>query len=353
MRAFLTTIPILTALLAGGPVEAATPGPVCRAACAPRIAQDCGIPGVRGFGKCKKKLVRACKRTTPEAACTVRPLGQPDDDGDGGGAGGGGGSDGGGTGGGGGGSQDGELAGRIERAIANTLLSVGSTEFFSSGTITETNDMTLCASHQLTLVVTTVTSTSIGDISNTFDSTETFDGTWSIEVDGGAATLALAVGEPQPRRFAIEVDAAGTVFLDGREAAVGDASGACGGGTEPGTPGSDAVQQITQALADHVFVLEETNLGFGRRTTAILLCSSGRYAIEIDASVFPGVEVSTSGDWSVRLEQTTPLLELAGEGGEPTRTFILAEDADGNLTLNGILAQLGSAGLPAELCPGL
>ena len=339
MRTFLILILTLSTLLIGGSAGAATPGPVCRASCAPRIARDCGIPGIKGFAKCKRKLMRACKRTTPETACTVTPLGQP------------GGGDGGSNGGGGNdpGPND-SLASTIEAALANKLVSFGSSQFFSSGSITETNDMTLCASRRLHLVVTTITSTSL----DTFDSTETFDGTWSIEVDGGSGTLALDVGEAALRRFAVSVDGAGTVFIDGQEATVDDASGACGGAEpEPGTPGGDLVGQITQALADRVLVLEETNTGFGRRITAMVLCASGRYGLEIDASVFPGVEVSTSGDWIVRLESTTPILDLAGEGGEPTRSFTLGEDVAGNLTMNGIVAQLGEASLVAELCPSL
>ena len=333
MRTFLTTALVIAAALAGGAAQAATPGPTCRAACAPRIARDCGIPGIRGFGKCKRKLVRACKKTTPESACRVSPLGGPGNPPPDGGS-----------------SSNDDVVTRIENALANKLVSTGSSQFFSSGSITETDDMTLCGSHQVHLVVTTITSTSL----NTFDSTETFDGTWSVQVDAGAATLELAVGEPQPRRFAVAVDAAGTVFIDGNEATVSDASGACGSGPGPGTPpGESSVEEITQALRDQVLLLEETNIGFGTRITAMVLCASGRYALEIDASVFPGVEVSTSGDWSVRLESTTPILDLAGENGQPTRSFTLGSDAAGNLTMNGIVAQVGDATLVPQVCPGL
>ncbi len=29
------------------------------------------MPGAKGFGKCRRKLVRACKKSTPEIACSL------------------------------------------------------------------------------------------------------------------------------------------------------------------------------------------------------------------------------------------------------------------------------------------
>ena len=348
---------LLTALLLGGAPAAlaTTPGPACRAACAPRIAQDCGAPGVRGFRKCKRRLVRACKQTTPEIACAASDVPAPT-----GGAtapvGPGGGADGRdpGTGGG--------RAARITAALANRLVRTGSDRFFSGGTITESDEMTLCGSGQMRLVVTTITSTSSADFSNTFDSTETFDGTWTVRLASGAAVLELATGEPQPRRFAVALDAAGAVVIDGRVASIDDAAGSCGGngaatpddGQPPGatTPGTDdLVAQVTRALADQVLSIEETNPGFGRRVTTMVLCASGRYALEINASVIPGIEVSTRGDWTVRLDGSTVTLEL--EGDQPTRAFTIGSDARGDLLLNDLPVRSGDPALVTQVCPGL
>jgi hypothetical protein len=343
MRTFLTTAFVIATVLATGSARAATPGPACREACAPRIARDCGTAGRRGFGKCKRKLVRACKKTTPAIACSLDA--SPGDTGTSGG-----GTQGGGT-------PNGGLAARITAALANKLVSMGSSQFFDSGSITESDDMTLCGSGHVHLVVTTITETFDPNFSNSFDDTKTFDGTWSVQVGSGAAVLELATGDPEPRRFAVEVDAAGTVRLDGNVATVSDAGGACG--VPPGTGGGssggtvDVVQRVTQKLGDEAIVLEETNTGSGRRTTAMVLCASGRYALEIDVEINPGVEVSTQGDWSVRLDGDTPVLDLAGEGTQPTRSFAITFDATGTPLMNATPAQSGDPSVVQQVCPTL
>jgi hypothetical protein len=164
------------------------------------------------------------------------------------------------------------------------------------------------------------------------------------------------VGEPEPRRFAVALDAAGNVVIDGRTADVSDASGACGAGTPGGgggTPGGDLAQQATQLLTDQALFFAEDNIGFGHRVTTMVLCASGRYALEIDASVFPGVEVSTSGSWAVVQDGGDLVLRLAGEGNQPTRTFTLANGPAGNLTMNGINVQAGDTAIVGQVCPTL
>jgi hypothetical protein len=155
MRTFLQTAILIATLIAAARSFAATPGPTCRAACAPRIERDCGVPGVKGFGKCKRKLVRACRKSTPESACTIQTVL-------------------------GGGSGTG-LAVDVTAALANKLVSHGSDQFFSGGSIVETDDMTLCGSGSVHLVVTTITTTTFDD----FSSTDTFDGTWTVTVASG------------------------------------------------------------------------------------------------------------------------------------------------------------------------
>jgi len=334
MKTFLQAAVLIATLIAAARSFAATPGPTCRAACAPRIERDCGVPGAKGFGKCKKKLVRACRKSTPESACSLQTVLGGD------------------SGGGSGGGSGTGLAADVTAALANKLVSHGSDRFFSSGSIVETDDMTLCGSGSVHLVVTTITTTTLDD----FSSTDTFDGTWTVTVASGAATLELNVGEPQPRRFAVAIDATGNVVIDGRTADLSDASGACGTGGTPGgggTTGGDPVQQATQLLTDQALFFAEDNIGFGHRVTAMVLCASGRYALEIDASVFPGVEVSTSGNWTVVQDGPDLVLRLAGEGNQPTRTFTLANGPSGNLTMNGIDVQAGDTATVGQVCPTL
>jgi hypothetical protein len=85
----------------------------------------------------------------------------------------------------------------------------------------------------------------------------------------------------------------------------------------------------------------------------MVLCASGRYALQIDATVLPGVEVSTQGDWSVRLDGATPVLDLAGEATQPTRSFDLTSDAAGNALMNGIPVQTGDPSVVSQVCPTL
>jgi hypothetical protein len=157
----------------------------------------------------------------------------------------------------------------------------------------------------------------------------------------------------EKRQFALEVDAAGTVRLEGRQARV-EATQACGGGgagTPGGDPGSDPVEEITRALADRVLGLVEANAGFGTRTTAFVLCRSGRYALESETSAAPGVVTSEVGAWSVALDQGAPVLRLLADGAAAPQAFALTADAQGNLLLNGIPATTGDPSIVGAVCP--
>lgn len=418
---------ILTALATGtlalglhGTAHAVTDGPTCRAECAPRIEEQCG--SLRGFKKCRRKLVRACRGSDPVVACTttaemtraledrllrveaaatggdaafdlilcgagsfvqeastgawavrivdgalaleldadpdatrrlavqrdaagnirldgrratseddggacsdrpVRP--QPGDDGQGG-------------------QNPGDDAAGVTAALGDKTLTISSDSFFSSGTIVETQEIGLCASGSLRLLVTTITSSSVG----TFSSEANFDGTWSVTRANGVQILELRTGEPEPRRFAVEV-ANGQIVLDGQVADVAP-NGQCAGGGQAGQ--GDVAAQLTAALTDQVVVLRENNPGFGTRTTAFALCASGRYALSIDVSAVPGATQEEIGDWSIRLEQGQPSLALASDGGDE-RTFVITADGQDNLLLNGILAQPGDAGAVTGICPSL
>ena len=57
LRYLILTAFVLSGSLIGRPVQADTTGPVCREACAPRITQDCGQPGVSGKFRFSKNEV--------------------------------------------------------------------------------------------------------------------------------------------------------------------------------------------------------------------------------------------------------------------------------------------------------
>lgn len=245
----------------------------------------------------------------------------------------------------------------ITRALGNKSLRVQSGEVFSGGSISTERTLDLCTSGSVLLVETTVTSGSTGGFSNTFDSTERFDGTWSVRLAGGEPTLELALGEPEPRRFAVEVDAGGAIFLDGRPADVSDAS-ACGAGTPGGTGGSggsggsggpDPGQELTDALAGHALIVVENGIGFGRRTTIIVLCASGRYAMQVAVSAVPGSAQDSTGTWSVGIEGGGPVLTLIDDGGA-SRQFAVGSDAGGGLLLDGLTVGEGDPSAVPGIC---
>jgi hypothetical protein len=176
----------LTGLLMGGPGWGATPGPVCRAACATRVAEGCRGHLYRQAGRCKRKVLRACRRSTPEIACVSA------------------------------GATDGDLLDRVQTALANRRIMATSRR----GPTTSTNDMTLCGSHDVHLHATT--SSPAGD------NDQTLDGTWTMELLGEATpVLSLNVGESTPRRFAVALDANGTPFFFGLGATIEDPGDAC------------------------------------------------------------------------------------------------------------------------------
>jgi hypothetical protein len=193
-RLWRILVAALTGLLIGGPGWGATPGRVCRTACAARITAACAATAYGHTGGCKRKLLRACRRTTSEVACATAAE-----------------------------AIDTGLAARIDAALANRRV-VATTR---RGATTSTNDITLCGSHGVRLHATT---SSPGG-----DNDETLDGTWAIELLASATpVLSLRVGESTPRRFAVALDDDGTPFFYGFGTTTEDASGAC---TAPVTDG--------------------------------------------------------------------------------------------------------------------
>jgi hypothetical protein len=359
---------VIGAILATGSAQAKIPAPVCKAQCAPRIEQDCGDLTGKAFKRCRRSLMRACKATTPQAACFLAADERPEGGrGPGGGSSGGGGSgDDGGSGGGGGGGGRGEDAVQaITDLFNNKLVTTETSNIFASGSITTTRETRLCASGAVLFVETQITSTTgLGDNDNTFDSTTTFDGTWRIRLQDDAPMLELDLGEGAPRLLAIEQDSQGRLVLDGVRANVSDATAACGGGApapgDGGTPGDDGtpsdggtpdvVQQLTQALAGHALILTTTNIGSGTTTTAIVLCESGRYALESTSSAVPGRSRQSIGTWSIEVGNDGPALVLVDDEDPTPARLGIAEDTDGGLRLDGVVALEGDPSAVPGIC---
>lgn len=117
----------------------------------------------------------------------------------------------------------------VTTAIADRLFTFGHSSFFSSGSITENNDLELCGFGRFGLRITRITSTSF----DTFSSENILVGTWSIEAAGSDLTLVLVVDDASDpadigtRRIALSSDANGDILFDGERADIADATADC------------------------------------------------------------------------------------------------------------------------------
>ncbi|HPF39973.1 MAG TPA: hypothetical protein P5081_11050 [Phycisphaerae bacterium] len=114
--------------------------------------------------------------------------------------------------------------------LADRLFTFGDSSFFSSGSVTENNELQLCAFGRFAMRVTQITSTSF----DTFSSERLMIGDWSVAAAGGGAlTLTLSVdnaSDPSDlgeRRIVVRIDASGRVSFDGVRADVVDAAADC------------------------------------------------------------------------------------------------------------------------------
>jgi len=70
MRTATAMLALTAALLMqSASAGAATSGRLCRAACVPRITQQCGGLTGRAMRQCRRPLLRACRATTPDIGC--------------------------------------------------------------------------------------------------------------------------------------------------------------------------------------------------------------------------------------------------------------------------------------------
>ena len=128
------------------------------------------------------------------------------------------------------------------------------------------------------------------------------------------------------------------------------------GGNDPGTPADNTSALLAQAraaLAGRVLVTVEDNPGFGRRTTAIVLCDSARYRREVTISAAPGRVIADVGEWRVAAVDGALALELAADGGAAPARLIIGEDTQGNFLLNGLTVQSGDPSVGATVCAGI
>lgn len=117
----------------------------------------------------------------------------------------------------------------VTAAFADKFFTFGSSSFFSGGSITDSDELQLCAFGRFGMRITRITSTSF----DTFSSEDVLVGNWSIVIEGGAAVLVLDVdnaGDPADigtRQIAVTFDAGGNAFFDGARSEAVDAAADC------------------------------------------------------------------------------------------------------------------------------
>lgn len=125
--------------------------------------------------------------------------------------------------------DDAAPADAVTAALADRFFTFGSSSFFSSGSITDSDELQLCAFGRFGMRITRITSTSF----DTFSSEDLLVGNWSIVIDGGAAVLVLDVDNASDpadigtRQIAVAFDAAGNAIFDGAKSEAVDAAADC------------------------------------------------------------------------------------------------------------------------------
>jgi hypothetical protein len=249
-----------------------------------------------------------------------------------------------------GGGPDAARPREVEDLIANKSLRVDFTRTVTGGTITDRHDMTLCGTGGVRLQVTQITSGVFGN-----GRIDDFEGTWSVQLDRDGVFLQLELddttaGTTETRRFALEVGDDGSISIEGNPATLSDASQACGVLSPAEQADRELSGRLKGALRDRVLVTVRTNGTGGQRTSVLVLCTSGHFGLEVTDSGPPVAAQTTTGRFSVRVENGAATLSLDPDSTAGTIEFSVGLDDAGNVLLNGAPASVGDTGLVAQTC---
>jgi hypothetical protein len=315
------------------PAAARTPPAVCRTACAARIEADCGTFRGKDLKRCRRGVVRACRRTSPAVACALpeRPErerpgpgepGRPD-----------------------GGSSrpaprpappDERLLARVKDAVTDRFLEFGSSAGSSGNDrfVTRVRELTLCGFGRFRLR--DLLSFSSPDLS--LPTEHLSFGTWSVRAAGGQVSIELRIDDtddqnaPPVQLLPVELDADGSIVVDGERATVEDRTAVCAEAA-----GDPRAGEATAALADRALGIRHAD----GAVTEMILCGFGRFALR---EATAAAELRANGTWAVRVEDGATVLELTLEevtdpSTDRARRFTLAVRAGGGVLLDGIAAE--------------
>jgi len=285
----------LAILWTGGNAGAATPGAVCRAVCAPRIAEQCPFLTKRALKACRKPILQACRQATPAVACGT--------------------------------------SAELLRELNDRLVIVPDQ---TQGT---SRDITLCATGQFELRELLADGTDAPPV----------EGAWTVRVAGGRLVLDLA-GEGSPSAsLPLERTASGDLTVDGLPALVSGDRGVCA----PAVAGDDPEQrlvEITRKIADRAL---STVVVEAARTTKreLTLCSNGTFTelVEIDDGGSPA-GFSAHGRWTLRAEGREVSVEL-DDGTGALRSAAIGAGRGGDIVLDDAPADVRDARATCEAPP--
>jgi hypothetical protein len=293
MRYWTTHLALTLALAAAGLAGAATPAPECRSACVPRIAEQCGTRSGRAHRRCRRPLLRACRRTTPDLGCPS--------------------------------------TGDLTRALGDRLLTFSTDDVLhlcADGTFAQTPP-------HLVSPRPTPTPTPPAPVPA---------GLWSVVVDGDGLALDLGAGTTRERRISIAPTADG-FLVDGASVADSDATAACAAGTVPAPPVPTGplpdparALAVARAVTDRLLTVDGVDAAGSPQEQDLTLCSSGGARV---ATIDGGVGRSDSGTWTV--DDTGTSIELSLAAGLAQSSFGVDVLADGTIRVNGTTATVSDA----------
>jgi hypothetical protein len=208
----------------------------------------------------------------------------------------------------------------IQDRLANSALRVDFTRAGAGGTITDRDDMTLCGTGGVRLRVTEIPAGVFGA-----GRIDDFAGTWSVQLDRDGLSLQLELDDEVAattgtRPFALALADDGTITLDGAPATVSGASDACGVLSPAAQADQELSGQLKGALRDRVLVLVRAT-GTGTRTSVLVLCASGHFALDVTDGGPPVRTQRTTGSFSVRVESGAATLSLVPDTTAGTVEF--------------------------------
>ena len=269
----LTAIGLMAILGTATHAAARTSNTICKAACAPRIAEQCaGLSGTE-LRRCPRPIIKACKKTTPEIGCPT--------------------------------TAD------VTATLAGRVLNISTSN---------PTDITLCASRRFLLVEHPANAApdDVGGVRS---------GVWAVRIVGAGLGLVLA-DDLASAPLRLDHDQTGTLLVDGATATLANAGAAtCGSAAvNPDVAERIVLVNATRAVTDRTLVI-----GNGPDADQLTLCRSGLFVQGTESS-----PDTIEGTWTIDVSSGEPRLRLARPNAL-TPIFGLGFRSDGAILVDDVV----------------